>query len=96
MSTPTQAFELREKVAALSAVILSKHPTMPTLLQQIHKTIKAYPEQITILTEEEIRVIVSGLEVQTQTFIVQQTVGSKGKSSKSIAAKLATLGDDAL
>jgi hypothetical protein len=69
---------------------------MPSLLQQIHKTIKQYPEQVTILTPEDVAAIINGLQMQTQTYLVTQTVGGKGKSSKSIAQKLLNLGDDAL
>jgi hypothetical protein len=96
MNTPIpQGFELKEKVAALSQAILSRHPTMPTLLREIHGALKKQPENITILSEEDIQTVFRGLEQHTQTFLAQQTVGSK-KSSKSIAAKLANLGDDAL
>jgi hypothetical protein len=85
-------FILKEKVASLQEALLSKHPRMPTLLQEIHKTLKQYPEQVTLLEEEEINIIVQGLEKQTGVELVQQTV----KSAKSSAtAKIKSLGADA-
>ena len=49
--------QLSEKVSALSEAILSRHPTMPTLLREIHTTLRSYPEQVTLLSESEIQVI---------------------------------------
>jgi hypothetical protein len=95
MTQPALGFELKEKVASLQDAILSRHPRMTGLLAEIHKTLKQYPENVTLMSEEEVKVIVSGLEMQTQTYLASQTVGKPG-SGKSIAAKLARLGDDAL
>lgn len=60
-----ETFALQEKVAELSGLILSKHPKMPQLLREIHATLRKQPENVTLLNEEEIAVIVSGLKVQT-------------------------------
>ena len=86
-------FVLKEKVAALQEAILSKHPTLPTLLQEIHRTLKAQPENVTLLEDEEIRIIVSGLEIQTG-FELAREAGSKSKKS-STAAEIKRLGSDA-
>lgn len=93
MSTPAPGYELREKVAALQATILAKHPTMPSLLSEIHKNIKANPEQITLLSEEDISTIVNGLEIQTKTFLMSTV--SKPAAAKSSMAKIKQLGLDA-
>lgn len=77
--------QLQMQVAELEAAILSAHPSMPMLLQQIHRAVKADPEQVTLLTEEQIGVIVNGLSKQTQTFIATSLATKKtGKSIKSI------------
>jgi hypothetical protein len=81
--------ELRAKVAELKDMLLSKHPRMPHLLGEIWVNLKANPEQVTLLGEhdpEGVAAIVSGLENQTQTYLVTQTV----KSTKS-TAKIASL-----
>jgi hypothetical protein len=97
MNSPIpQGFELKSKIADLSSAILERHPRMPTLLREIHQTLKQYPENVTLLSEEDIGVIVQGLEKQTNVFLSQTVTGAKGKSgNKSLATKIANLGDDA-
>jgi hypothetical protein len=89
----TLADQLKEKVLSLSSAILSKHPTMPTLLREIHTTLLKYPEQVTILSEQDISIIVSGLQVQTGATLAASV--SKPAAAKSLAAKIKTLGADA-
>ena len=96
MNTPIpQGFELKEKVQSLQNALLDRHPRMATLLQEIHKTLKTYPENVTLLEPEEILIIVKGLESQTGVELAKSVVSkSASKSSKSLAAKLANLGDE--
>ena len=76
---------VQEQIENLKAALLAAHPTMPILLREIHKTLKADPEVVTLLTEDEIGVIVNGLSSQTQTTIATSLAsGKKGKSIKSI------------
>ena len=89
MSSPvalTDGEQLKQKVAELSTMILDKHPKMPTLLREIHTTIRQYPEQVTLLDEEEINIIVSGLSVQTNTTFAASA--TKPAALKSLATKL--------
>ena len=82
MSTVSQ---IQMQVAELQAALLSAHPTLPTLLQQIHAALKADPENVTLLSEEEISVIIQGLSKQTQTAIATSVATKKsGKALKSI------------
>lgn len=85
--------QLSEKVSALSEAILGRHPTMPTLLREIHTTLRSYPEQVTLLSESEIQVIVSGLSVQTN--VAFAASASKPAAAKSLTAKIKALGADA-
>lgn len=89
----TEAEQLSEKVGTLKDAILSRHPTLPTLLREIHTTLMKYPEQVTLLSEQEISVIVSGLSVQTG--ITFAAAATKPAGVKSLAAKIKTLGADA-
>ena len=89
--TPSE--QLSEKVSALSEAILVRHPTMPTLLREIHTTLRSYPEQVTLLSESEIQVIVSGLSVQTN--VAFAASASKPAAAKSLTAKIKALGADA-
>lgn len=83
-------YELHEKVQLLQASILEKHPTMPSLLSEIWRTIKQYPEQVTLLEEPEIKIIVDGLKIQTGVEFV--TTATKGGGSKSALANIKKLG----
>lgn len=85
--------QLSEKVSALSEAILGRHPTMPTLLREIHTTLRSYPEQVTLLSESEIQVIVSGLSAQTN--VAFAASASKPAAAKSLTAKIKALGADA-
>ena len=75
-------FELAEKLASLENLIKEKHPRMPTLLQEIHSALRQQPENIVLLSEEEIAAIVSGLKIQTGVAFAQAAVAGKGSSKK--------------
>lgn len=94
MTVPA-GFELKEKVAMLSQAILDRHPTMPTLLREIHTTLRKQPENVTLLSDEEIAILVRGLENQTNTYLASTVTGAKKSTTKSLTAKLNALGDDA-
>ena len=86
MSAPLNLSEqISAKISELNTALLSQHPTFPVLLREIHKTLKSYPENVTLLTDEEIGVIVNGLSRQTNTAIATVAIkNSKTKSIKSI------------
>ena len=94
--TSKLAFEFQEKLASLQEAVLSRHPRMPTLLQEIHRTLKAQPENVTLMSEDEIAIVVSGLMQQTQTVLVKQTVSPSKAASESVKNKIAQLGLDAI
>ena len=89
----TDGFELKEKVADLSQQLLSKHPRMPILLREIHTALRAQPENVTLLSEEEIGVIISGLKIQTQTEFAAAALKPTG--TKAAVNKIKNLGADA-
>lgn len=98
MAALTPYEQLQERVLALQTTILNKHPSMPTLLQDIWRTLKAQPENVTLMSEQEIAIIVSGLQVQTNVSLAQ-TVSKSAKSAtanKAVTAKIAQLGLDAI
>lgn len=79
------AYQVKEAIQDLKSKLLSAHPEMPVLLRKIHQTLKADPEVVTLLDEEEIEVIVNGLSKQTQTTIATSLATKRtGKSLKSI------------
>lgn len=75
--------EIQTKLQALQQALLDSHPALPTLLRDIHTTLKNQPEQVTLMTEDEIHLVIQGLEKQTNTYLAATTL----KSSKSPSAK---------
>ena len=89
----TKSFDgiaFKQRMEELKEKILAKHPQMPILLGEIHKALRNNPEQVTLLSEEEMHVIVEGLEVQTKTALISGAVSGKG--AKSVASKVKTMG----
>jgi hypothetical protein len=84
MTTQHEAISI--KIAELYNAVQSTLPNMPTLLRDIHANLKQDPELVTLLTPEQVSIIVSGLSKQTQTTITTSILsGSKGKSLKKIS-----------
>jgi hypothetical protein len=75
----TSASEVQDKIQELQERLLSQHPTMPVLLQTIHKLLKQQPDNVTLLSDEQIGVIVSGLLRHTGTEIAAKAAGKKTK-----------------
>ena len=74
------------KISELHDAILTAHPQMPTLLRDIHQNLKLDPELTTLLTPEEVSIIVRGLSVQTQTTITTSILSkSKGKAASKMS-----------
>jgi hypothetical protein len=90
---PTVPYELQEKITSLQEAILHKHPTMGTLLREIHTSLRKQPENVTVLPEDQIAIIVRGLELQTNTFLA--TTVSKSAKSTSKVTSLKSKGADA-
>jgi hypothetical protein len=83
--------EIKSKLDELSNALLSAHPQMPTLLRDIRTTLKNFSEQVTLMTEEEINIVVRGLEKQTNSHVAAATV--KPSAAKKAALKNVTSDD---
>lgn len=73
--------EIKTKLDDLKEALLESHPRMPLLLRDIHSTLKAQPEQVTLMTESEIAIIIEGLKKQTNTHITQSAKKSSTKKA---------------
>lgn len=73
--------EIKSKLDELESALLSNHPSMPTLLRDIHKTLKAQPDVVTLMSESELAIVVRGLDKQTNAHLVATTL-KPTKSSK--------------
>lgn len=76
--------EIKSKLDELSAALLSQNPQLPTLLRDIHRTLKAQPDQVTLMTEEEIHIVVQGLEKQTGSYLAAATVKPSAAKKESL------------
>lgn len=80
--------ELQQKIISLDQAVKQNHPAMESLLQTIHRNLDKDPELVHLLKEEDIAVIIAGLEVKTKTKIIDETVKSaasgRNKSLKNI------------
>lgn len=82
-TTEIDHLDFLAKMNSLQQAIHKQHPTMPVLLMQIHKQLRADPELVGTLSEEAIGVIVKGLQIQTKTELVSVVVKeSKSKKKK--------------
>ena len=84
--------ELFDRVSQLQEALLSRHPSMPGLLREIHTTLRAQPENVTLLNEDQISVIVNGLKEQTGVVFAKAAMSS---GTKGLKAKIASQGLDA-
>ncbi len=73
--------QIKESILSLQTALLAAHPSMPSLLQQIHSRLKNDPSIVTLLKEDEIAILVSGLEAQTQTHIVTNMAKPSAKTA---------------
>lgn len=83
--------EISDNIFALREAIHSAHPKMPGLLQEIWRTLQSYPEQVTLLEEDQMEIIISGLEKVVDTDLANITIkaatsGKKGKASITTAS----------
>lgn len=85
MTAVSPGFEFTSKLAELEAALMQKHPSMPTLLREIHQTLKKQPENVTLLKPEEVAIVFKALENQTNTFLAD-SVAKTSKKSGSVAA----------
>jgi hypothetical protein len=77
--------QVRESIASMQTALLSAHPDLPSLLRKIHTTLKANPDIVTLLSEDEIGIIVNGLSRQQNITIASSiSKGGKGKTIKSL------------
>lgn len=83
--------EIKTKLDELQEALLSSHPTLPTLLKDIHRTLKAQPEQVTLLSEQELNLVIQGLIKQTNSNLAAATL--KASKSKKVLSKNLSLDD---
>lgn len=86
------ASEVQNKIQELQERLVTAHPTMPVLLQEIHNLLKQQPDNVTLLSDEQINVIVSGLLRSTNTVLAAKTIAKRATKKVSQALSLSDLG----
>ncbi len=74
---------LNMQFASLQESLLSNNPTMPTLLREIHTKLMNDPDVVTLVTEAEIKLVVSGLSKLTAVKFAE-SLSKSTKVSKSL------------
>ena len=77
--------QISSEILRLQEMLLAQNPAMPTLLRTIHKELQANPDVVTLLAEEEIASIISGLEKFTKTELVTATKKVSTKPIRSMS-----------
>lgn len=78
--------QVKSTIAELENALLTEHPQMPLLLKSILAQLKSDPDVITLMTEEDIGIIVQGLKKQTKTEIsASKTKGTSAKKQMSMS-----------
>lgn len=83
---------IKSKILEMNTALLSNNPIMPILLREIHSHLRKDPELVTIISEEEIGMIVNGLKKQTSTELVTSTI--KQSTTKATKEKLSKVSVD--
>lgn len=82
-----------DSISELATAIHTAHPRMPQLLHDIWSTLHKYPEQVTLLTEEQMECVFSGLEKIVDTDLAALTLKAATKSGgKKVPVTTASLG----
>ena len=82
--------EIFSKLVELEQALVSLHPSMPVLLQKIHKQLKEDPAIVTIMSEDDIAIIFRALETHTNIKLLEVNTKKlpKKKGSKLTADDL--------
>ena len=85
MAEMTLAQQVQEQLASLKQALIESNPGMPQMLRTIHTHLRNDKDIVTLLSPEEVGVVVSGLMKQSNTVIAVATV-KKSKSTKALKA----------
>lgn len=77
--------QIKEKILSLETALKEQNPRFSTLLREIHTNLKNDPAVVTLMSEEEIAVIVSGLKSQTMTNIVTSQTKPNAAAKKALS-----------
>lgn len=83
----TEFQQLQQKVSDLSNTLIDKHPRLPGLLSEILQALQAQPENVLLLSPEEIGKVVNGIEIHKGTFLAATVTKPAALKSGTAAIK---------
>lgn len=79
------AEQIREKLFLLEQQLNEKLPGITTALRDIHTKLKKDPEVVTLLSEEDIGILIRGLKKQVATELVTTSLKKAPKQVKKVS-----------
>ena len=76
--------ELASQLDTLEQALLAAHPSMPTLLRQIHAGLLKNPAAIHSLDDDQIAILISGLKSYTATEIIAKAPAKKKPAKENL------------
>ena len=77
----SDAQQIHDKILEIEEALLNNNPGLPLMLRTIHTAIREDHETVTILSEEEISILVRGLMKQTMTQIAAEATAKGAKKA---------------
>lgn len=74
--------DIFDAINELSEALLACHPSIPVLLQRIHKQLSADPATVTLMSSEQINTLFQALEIQTNTSLIEASTPKRKASTK--------------
>lgn len=90
--TPQQSAIL-QRLGLLEEALLAQDPEMPRHLGEIHRLLITHEELTHLLSDEQIAIVMSAQQIQTNTTLVASVTGTAGKKAAAKKAAGLTLGD---
>lgn len=88
-----QAVMLLQRLGYLEEALLTKDPAMKGHIGEIHKLLIGYEELVHLLSNEEIAVLMTAQQIQTNTSLIANTTTTKAKASSAAKTAKLSLGD---
>ncbi len=79
-----QAEQVKVSILEIEDALLSSNPMLPQLLRKIHTNLRNDPEVVTLLSDEDIGILVRGQMKQMNTAIAEKLVKAKATGAKAL------------
>lgn len=80
--------ETQQAIMELSKALLTANPEMPILLRKIHTKLKADPALVTLLNEDEIAQVITGLKEVTNVSLLSPAKAKAAAKPKTATSRI--------